>query len=69
MEQYCPDCVVELRKESKHPLGKHSVWYVCPKCGYRERPCLESVTEDITQSFTRRLKHRNKNINQFNRDV
>ena len=37
MEEYCPDCVVELKRQSKQ-LGWKTVWMVCPKCGFRKRP-------------------------------
>jgi len=35
--EYCPDCVIELKKQSK-VIGKLSIWLVCPKCGLRKRP-------------------------------
>ena len=40
MTEYCPDCVVQLNRQSKK-LGHNSVWVVCPKCGFRKRPITE----------------------------
>lgn len=40
-KEYCPQCVVEMKKESKK-LGSFSVWMVCPNCGLRKRPQTES---------------------------
>jgi len=66
--QICPNCVVELVKQSKK-LGDLSRWYVCPKCGHRERPDNDGMMAKITGQFCERIKRQNKNINQFNQET
>lgn len=66
--QICPNCVIELEKQSKK-LGEYSLWFVCPKCGHRERPISGFAEAKATEQFTDRMKRRNRNINQFNYDV
>ena len=63
--QYCPNCVIELVRESKK-LGGFTRWLVCPKCGHRERPDNDTVDCKITGYAIDRIKQRNKNLNQFN---
>lgn len=65
-EQYCPDCVTKLVRQSKQ-LGNLSVWMVCPDCGYRERPVHEGQGLDKTARYLKEIKSRN--TNQFNRDI
>ena len=43
-------------------------WLVCPECGHRERPNNESIENELTNYEHDRIKRRNKNINQFNRE-
>ncbi len=43
-------------------------WLVCPKCGHRERPNNESTESKICGNAIDRIKQRNKNMNQFNRE-
>lgn len=66
--QLCPNCVIELVKESKR-FGDYTIWFVCPKCGHRERPESANSQAAALERFTDRIKRRNKNINQFNYDV
>lgn len=63
MDQYCPDCISLLKRQSKK-LGEFSVWLVCPNCGHRERPIVDETTQ--TGHSIDRIKQRNKNLNQFN---
>lgn len=67
LPQLCPDCCIELT-ENKKKLGEMTNWLVCPKCGHRERPKNESIENELTNYEHDRIKRRNKNINQFNRD-
>jgi len=64
---YCPNCVIELVKDSKK-LGELTRWVVCPKCGHRERPGGDEATSKAAEYAGRLIKIRNKNINQFNSD-
>jgi len=64
----CPNCAVELVKQSKK-LGELTRWFVCPKCGHRERPDNESSLARARGEFSDRLKRRNRNLNQFNQDI
>jgi DNA-directed RNA polymerase subunit M/transcription elongation factor TFIIS len=63
--QYCPNCVIELEKNSKK-LGGLTLWLVCPKCGHRERAIYHESTSKAAGYAADRIKMRNKNINQFN---
>lgn len=65
LDQLCPDCCVELRKNKKK-LGDKSNWLICPECGHRERPNNECIDNSLTNYETDRIKRRNKNLNQFN---
>jgi DNA-directed RNA polymerase subunit M/transcription elongation factor TFIIS len=44
MVKYCPDCIEKLVINRKK-LGDLSVWWVCPKCGYRTRTSSIEWTE------------------------
>ena len=65
IDQICPDCCVYLKPDNKK-LGEKTKWLVCPKCGHRERPNNESISNDLTNYATDRIKQRNKNLNSFN---
>ena len=67
LPQLCPDCCIELTKNKKK-LGEMTNWLVCPECGHRERPNNEAVENELTNYEHDRIKRRNKNINQFNRE-
>ena len=58
MTEYCPDCITQLKKESKK-LGQYSVWMVCPSCGFRKRPHGSNYEAD-------NLSDRIKKSNDFN---
>lgn len=45
MKEYCPQCVIELKKHKKK-LGCLTNWLICPDCGFRKRPDIEGVAED-----------------------
>jgi len=65
--QLCPNCCVYLERDKKH-LGQLSNWMTCPKCGHRERPYNEGHENTLTGYEHDRIKRRNKNLNQFNRE-
>lgn len=65
--QLCPDCCILLVKDRKK-LGDKTNWMLCPVCGHRERPCNETVENTLTNYEHDRIKQRNKNLNQFNRE-
>lgn len=67
LPQLCPDCCIELIPDKKK-LGEMTNWLVCPECGHRERPNNESIENTLTNYEHDRIKRRNKNINQFNRE-
>ena len=67
LPQLCPCCCIELTS-SKKKLGEFTNWLVCHKCGHRERPNNESMENTLTNYEHDRIKRRNKNINQFNRE-
>ncbi len=54
----CPNCVTSLKKQKKK-LGGCSNWFVCPDCGYRERPIIE--TFKYTEIFCKQIKYINNN--------
>jgi len=64
--EYCPDCVVPMKKDSRK-IGRYSVWLVCPKCGLRKRPENERMNfinaedkRDAEKEFKRRLDLENE---------
>lgn len=67
LPQLCPDCCIELTSNKKK-LGEFTNWLVCTNCGHRERPNNESIENTLTNYEHNRIKRRNKNINQFNRE-
>lgn len=67
LPQLCPDCCIELTLNKKK-LGEMTNWLVCPECGHRERPNNESIQNELDNYEHDRIKRRNKNINQFNRE-
>ena len=67
LPQLCPDCCIELTPNKKK-LVEMTKWLVCPKCGHRERPNNESIQNTLDNYEHDRIKRRNKNINQFNRE-
>ena len=64
MNQYCPNCIVKLTRQSKK-LGNLSVWYVCPQCGFRTRPKSIHIEYLEYNSFINYKNYINSNNNQF----
>jgi DNA-directed RNA polymerase subunit M/transcription elongation factor TFIIS len=53
IEEYCPECCIELINNRKK-LGKgSSKWLICPKCGYRIKDNylvqFESIIEKVNK--------------------
>lgn len=65
--EYCPQCIEELIKDNKH-LGIHSLWLICPKCGFRKRIESDYCISKELSNFIKRIKKLNLNENQFNTD-
>ena len=61
----CPECIQPLIKDVKQ-LGKCKNWYICPKCGYRERPSHEGVASALANQTSDRIKFRNNQQNRYN---
>jgi len=62
MCEYCPDCVVELKKDKKK-LGSLSVWLKCPKCGFRKREesnyCVNKEIDDHKRQVKQQYSDKN----------
>jgi hypothetical protein len=67
MDEYCPDCVVKLKRDKK-VLGKLSVWLKCPKCGFRKREESSYCINKELEEFEKRMKLSNLNENEFNEE-
>ena len=67
MDEYCPDCVVELKGDKK-VLCKLSVWLKCLKCGFRKREessyCINKEMDDRK----RQVKQQNSDKNLFDEE-
>ncbi len=69
MNEYCPDCVKPLIKQSKK-LGKLSVWLVCPNCGFRKRPESPYSIQKSLEAFESLKKETNENdFNNENKEL
>ena len=60
--EYCPDCIIELKKQSKK-IGNQSVWMVCPICGFRKRPESNYTIQKEFNQFYDNKKRINSNDN------
>jgi hypothetical protein len=61
MDEYCPDCVVKLKKDKKK-LGSLSVWLVCPKCGFRKREDSDYCVNKEMDYYKRQVKQQNLDL-------
>ena len=58
MKQYCENCIVELKHDTKK-LGKGSTkWYLCSDCGYREKQTSKSYWENKERLEKIKLKYK-----------
>ena len=60
MNEYCPDCIKLLIKQSKK-LGRLSVWLICPDCGFRKRPESSYSIQKNLEAFEILKKEINEN--------
>jgi hypothetical protein len=58
--EYCPNDVTELKEQSKK-LGRHSLWLVCPVCGFRKRPESDYLMIKEQREFYENKDRINKN--------
>lgn len=54
----CPNCIEPL-VENQKTLGAYKNWFVCPKCGFRERPVNAGYQIHITGHTIDRIKFKN----------
>lgn len=62
ISSYCPNCIEELVPDKKQ-LGEFVNWFVCPVCGFRERPKHETYQTFVEGQNFDRIKRRNENQN------
>jgi predicted RNA-binding Zn-ribbon protein involved in translation (DUF1610 family) len=63
ISEVCPNCVETLVLQQKKLGGLYN-WFVCPKCGYRERPSCDGFAIQQTGNFIDNIKRKNiRNIN------
>ncbi len=43
--RYCPMCIEPLIRDKKN-LGGIVRWYICPICGFRERPIMKVIDKE-----------------------
>ncbi len=63
ISKVCPNCITELKFQKKKLGGGYVNWFVCPDCGFRERPVNEGVAISITGQTIDRIKFRNNQQN------
>jgi hypothetical protein len=63
-KEYCPECILELKKQSKK-LGCYSSYLVCPSCGFRTRAKSEFVKNKELEEF---YKEKNRINNKLQED-
>ena len=63
LPELCPQCIEPLVVQKKK-LGLSKHWFVCTKCGYRERASQRWETKTNAGSFIENIRIRNqRNIN------
>lgn len=63
ISEVCPDCVEPLIFQ-KRKFGGLKNWFVCPICGYRERPAAAGFKKVTEGAFIDRIRKNNKkNVN------
>lgn len=50
ISEVCPNCVEPLVLQKKK-LGSMVNWFICPTCGFRERPAAGGIISAITGNF------------------
>lgn len=61
MDKICPDCIEKL-KINRKKLGNLSVWWICPKCGYRVRAfSIEWTNHYAKEKIIEERKNTNRN--------
>ena len=61
ISEVCPNCIERLVPEKKN-LGGMLNWFVCPICGFRERPACQTYTISNTGRFIDNIKAANKRM-------
>lgn len=63
ISEVCPNCIEPLVFQ-KRKIGNFKNWFVCPICGYRERPAASAFTKAAEGAFIDRIRrNNNKNVN------
>ena len=62
INEVCPNCVERLQ-ENKKKMGGKTNWFICPKCGYRERPIADGYRINNMGKFIDRIRINNENGN------
>lgn len=58
ISEVCPNCIEPLVLQKKK-FGSMVNWFVCPVCGYRERPAAERITQAKMGNFIDGIRAKN----------
>lgn len=58
ISEVCPNCIEQLVLQKKK-MGGCVNWFVCPTCGYRERPASGSITHKKMGNFIGNIRAKN----------
>lgn len=58
ISEVCPNCIEPLILQKKK-LGSMTNWFICPTCGFRERPAHASITHAKTGNFIDAIRFKN----------
>lgn len=59
-KEYCPECILELKKQSKK-LGCYSSYLICTKCGFKIRSKSElSKVKELEEFYKEKDRINNK---------
>lgn len=58
ISEVCPNCIEPLVLQKKK-MASCVNWFVCPTCGYRERPAAVSITHAKMGNFIDSIRAKN----------
>jgi hypothetical protein len=60
----CPDCIIEMKKETRPTKRGDRVFMVCPKCGYNEQANgqLYQQRHELSEFETMKNLHNNNEL-------